>query len=112
MRGYTAMAEGLNRIGALKQRFAGVSVVDKGGVYNTNLVNVLEIENLLDLAEALLTAALARRESRGAHARRDFKNRDDENWLKHSLVGFTPQGPVLHYKPVAITRWKPVERKY
>jgi succinate dehydrogenase / fumarate reductase flavoprotein subunit len=106
------MAEGLKKVEALKKRFAGVSVVDKSGIYNTNLVNVLEIENLLDLAEAIITAALARQESRGAHSRRDFTTRDDNNWLKHTLVGYTKEGPVLSYKPVAITNWKPVERKY
>jgi succinate dehydrogenase / fumarate reductase flavoprotein subunit len=106
------MAEGLKHVQALKKRFARVSVVDKSGVYNTNLVNVLEIENLLDLAEALVTAALARQESRGAHSRRDFTIRDDHNWLKHTLVGYTREGPVLSYKPVTIKNWKPVERKY
>ena len=106
------MAEGLKKVEALKKRFAGISVADKSGIYNTNLVNVLEIENLLDLAEAVITAALARQESRGAHARTDFTTRDDDNWLKHTLVSYTQEGPVLSYKPVTITNWKPVERKY
>jgi succinate dehydrogenase / fumarate reductase flavoprotein subunit len=55
---------------------------------------------------------LARQEFRGAHARRDFAQRDDEKWLKHTLAHFTPEGPKLNYKPARITMWKPVERKY
>jgi len=106
------LAAGVEEVNKLKERFAGIKVVDKGRVYNTNLTNVLEIENLLDLAEAMLAAALAREESRGAHARRDFTTRDDEKWLKHTLVYYTQNGPRLDYKPVTITKWKPVERKY
>jgi len=106
------IAAGLEKIRALKKRFRNVSVQDKGRVYNSNLQDVLELENLLDLAEALATAALARQESRGAHARRDFPKRDDEKWLKHTLARYSPDGPRLDYKPVRITKWKPVERKY
>jgi len=107
-----SMSEGLKKVQDLKQRYQRISIQDKGQVYNTNLINALEVENLLNLAEALLTAALAREESRGAHARTDFPTRDDEKWLKHSLVTYSPDGPKLSYKPVAITKWKPVERKY
>ena len=106
------LAAGVEKVNKLKERFAEIKVVDKGRVYNTNLTNVLEIENLLDLAEAMLAAALAREESRGAHARRDFTTRDDEKWLKHTLVYYAQNGPRLDYKPVTITKWKPVERKY
>jgi succinate dehydrogenase / fumarate reductase flavoprotein subunit len=107
-----SMSEGLKKVQDLKQRYQRISIQDKGQVYNTNLINALEVENLLNLAEALLTAALAREESRGAHARTDFPTRDDEKWLKHSLVTYSQDGPKLSYKPVAITKWKPVERKY
>ena len=106
------MAEGLEKIRELKDRFRNIAIEDKGRVYNTNLQNILEIENLLDLAEAIATAGLAREESRGAHARRDFATRDDDKWLKHTLARHTPDGPKLDYKPVRITKWKPVERKY
>ena len=107
------MAKALEKVKSLKKRFENIQVKDKASVYNTNLINVLETENLLDLAEVLITAALAREESRGGHARRDFTKRDDEKWLKHTLVYHNPQGsPRLDYKPVAITKWKPVERKY
>jgi len=107
-----SMATGLEKIRALKRRFRNISIRDKGRAYNSNLQNVLELENLLDLAEALTVAALAREESRGAHARRDFPKRDDEKWLKHTLARYSPDGPQLDYKPVRITKWKPVERKY
>jgi succinate dehydrogenase / fumarate reductase flavoprotein subunit len=108
-----SMKEGLRKIGDLKERFKKIGIQDKGRVYNSNLFHALECENLLDLAEALLTAALAREESRGGHARRDFTTRDDVKFLKHSLVYYNAGGkPKLDYKPVAITNWKPVERKY
>ncbi|MBU1627056.1 FAD-binding protein, partial [bacterium] len=106
------LQQGLDKIKELKERFNKISVKEKGRVYNTNLVNVLEIENLLDLAETLVTAALAREESRGGHARLDFPLRDDENWLKHTLVTYSEDGPKLGFKDVTITKWKPVERKY
>ena len=107
-----SMSEGLKKVQNLLQRYQRIMIQDKGQVYNTNLINALELENLLNLAEVLLTAALAREESRGAHARTDFPTRDDEKWLKHTLVAYSPEGPKLSYKPVAITKWKPVERKY
>jgi succinate dehydrogenase / fumarate reductase flavoprotein subunit len=75
-------------------------------------VNVFETENLLNLAEVVVSAALAREESRGGHARIDFPKRDDEKWLKHTVVSFSKEGPRLDYKPVDVSRWKPVERKY
>ena len=87
-------------------------VNDKGRTYNSNLFHALELENLLDLAEVTVAGALARQESRGAHARRDFATRDDENWLKHTLAWWTDGAPRLDYKPVTINTWKPVERKY
>jgi succinate dehydrogenase / fumarate reductase flavoprotein subunit len=102
----------LNKIQDLKRRYQNIRVGDKGRIYNTDLIAALELGNLLDLAEVAVTSALARQEFRGAHARRDFAKRDDENWLKHTLAHFTPDGPKLSYKRVRITAWKPVERKY
>jgi succinate dehydrogenase / fumarate reductase flavoprotein subunit len=104
--------EGLEKIQDLKERFTKVRIEDKSRIYNSNLINALELQNMLDLAEAAAYAGLARQESRGGHARRDFPERDDENWLKHSLVTYDPEGVKLEYKPVAITKWKPVERRY
>jgi len=97
----------------LRLRADHAPVPDKGRVYNSNLFHALELENLLDLAEVTVVGAVARQESRGAHARRDFAVRDDEKWLKHTLAWHTPGShPKLDYKPVTIDTWKPVERKY
>jgi len=107
-----SMQEGLDKIAELKQRFQKISVQDKSRIYNSNLIQTLETENMLELAEVLLFAGLAREESRGAHARTDFTKRDDEKFLGHSMVYYTGAKPRLEYKPVTITNWKPVERKY
>jgi len=85
---------------------------DSSRRYNTNLTNVLEVESLLLAAEAFLAGAVARTESRGAHARRDYPKRDDVNWLKHTLAYHTPEGVRLDYSPVKITRFQPAERHY
>ena len=102
----------LKRIKEMKQQLPELKVTDRGRIYNTDLLYALEADTLLDLSEIVVTGALARTESRGAHSRRDYKTRDDENWLKHTLAYHTPTGPRLEYIPVAITMWKPVERKY
>jgi succinate dehydrogenase / fumarate reductase flavoprotein subunit len=104
----TALAE----VRALRERAGRIHLDDRSWVYNTDLMSALELENLLDLAEVVVMGALARTESRGAHARRDFPNRDDEHWLVHTRAHHTPAGPRLEYSPVAVTTWKPVERKY
>ncbi len=106
------MEEALKKIKELKKRVPKVKVQDNGRVYNTNLVNIIETMNLLDLAETIMVGGIARTESRGAHSRRDFTNRDDANWGKHTLARYTADGPKLDYSPVTMTMWKPVERKY
>jgi succinate dehydrogenase / fumarate reductase flavoprotein subunit len=106
------MEEALKKIRELKQRIKRVKVKDNSRIYNTNLINVIETTNLIELAEAIVVGGLARTESRGAHSRRDFPNRDDVNWGKHTLARYTPDGPKLDYSPVTMTMWKPVERKY
>jgi succinate dehydrogenase / fumarate reductase, flavoprotein subunit len=106
------LSQGLETIMSLRKRYANISIDDKSSVYNTNLYHALEIGNLLDLAQIMVTGALARTESRGGHARRDFPERDDANWLKHTLAFKTAQDLKLDYKPVTITNWQPVERKY
>jgi len=106
------MEEALKKIKELKKRVPKVKVQDNGRVYNTNLVNIIETMNLLDLAETIVAGGIARTESRGAHSRRDFTNRDDANWGKHTLAHYTTDGPKLDYYPVTMTMWKPVERKY
>ena len=106
------LATALEAVRALRGRSLTAPVPDKGTVYNSNLFHALELENLLDLAEVTIMGALAREESRGAHARRDFAVRDDEKWLKHTLAWRTDGAPRLDYKPVTIDTWQPVERKY
>ncbi len=106
------LEEALKKIKELKQRIKRVKVKDNSRIYNTNLINIIETTNLIDLAEVIVVGGLARTESRGAHSRRDFPNRDDANWGKHTLAHYTPDGPKLDYAPVAMTMWKPVERKY
>ena len=85
---------------------------DKGRRFNTDLLEALELESLLYLGEAILVSALSREESRGAHFREDYPERDDRNWLKHTLVEKTETGPRLFSKPVTITRFKPQPRVY
>jgi succinate dehydrogenase / fumarate reductase flavoprotein subunit len=106
------MEEALKKIKELKQRIKRVKVKDNSRIYNTNLINVIETTNLIELAETIVVGGLARTESRGAHSRRDFPNRDDVKWGKHTLARYTPDGPKLDYSPVTMTMWKPVERKY
>jgi len=102
----------LKEIRALKQRFKNIRVEDKGKPFNTGLVEALQLDFTLDLAEVTIASALARTESRGAHTRRDYPKRDDENWLKHTLAYYTREGPRLEYIPVTITKWHPTARKY
>jgi len=108
----TSLETALKKIKELKQRLPEIRLKDSGRVYNTDLLSTLETENLIDLAEVLVSGGLARTESRGAHFRSDFPQRDDANWLKHTLAYYTPDGPRLNYIPIAITMWHPVERKY
>ncbi len=106
------MEKALKKVRELKERTGQVKVKDTSRVYNTNLQAVMETVNLLDLAEVIVAGGLARTESRGAHSRRDFPNRDDVNWCKHTLAYYAPEGPRLAYIPANITLWLPVERKY
>ncbi len=102
----------LKEIRALKKRFENITVEDKSRSFNTALEETLQLDFTLDLAEVTIVSALARTESRGAHARRDYPKRDDANWLKHTIVYCTKDGPRLEYLPVTITKWPPVARTY
>ncbi|HXX22032.1 MAG TPA: FAD-binding protein, partial [Terriglobia bacterium] len=108
-RGLTAMREKLRE---LRSRYQQVKVEDRSACYNTELLEVIELGGLLDLAEVLVESALVRQESRGAHFREDFPKRDDPNWLKHTLAYKGEKGIEFRYKPVTITRFEPKERKY
>jgi succinate dehydrogenase / fumarate reductase flavoprotein subunit len=97
----------------LRERYEGVVVEDKGQIFNNDLTQALELGFLLELAECMVVAGLARRESRGAHARpHDFPDRDDENYMKHTLVSWEDGAPKLDWRPVTVTKWQPQERKY
>ncbi len=100
------------KLAALRQRFANVGVADKDRVFNTELQQALELDFMLDVAQAIAWSALNRRESRGAHSRTDYTTRDDANYLKHSLAFRTDGAPRIDYAPVTITKWQPQERKY
>ena len=103
----------LAEIKELKERYKNISIQDKGTVFNTELMEAIELENLIINAEVTAYSALNRTESRGAHSREDFPNRDDNNWLKHTFI-YENEGrePVIRYKPVTITKYQPMERKY
>ena len=102
----------LAKVRELKARSGAVSIADCGAVFNTELLEANELGYLLDLAEVTVVGALARTESRGAHSREDYPERDDKKWLKHTLAYQGPKGPTLKYKPVSITRFEPKPRIY
>jgi succinate dehydrogenase / fumarate reductase flavoprotein subunit len=97
---------------ALRDKFANIEIDDKGSHFNTDILEAWELGCLIQLAEATTESALARTESRGAHARDDFKERDDDNWLKHSLCYIEGEGYRLEYKPVKLGRFEPKPRVY
>lgn len=102
----------LKTIKDLEERYGKVTIDNRGKRFNTDLIDALELEHLLALGEAIASSALARKESRGAHWREDFPNRNDEEWLKHSLVQRTGAGLSTTYKPVVITKFEPKPRAY
>jgi succinate dehydrogenase / fumarate reductase flavoprotein subunit len=110
------LKQALHDVQALKERYGRITVQDKGKRFNTDLLEAVELGFLLELAEVLVVGALARKESRGGHAREDYPTRDDTNFMRHSM--YYKQGEALaadirlDYKPVTFTRYQPMERKY
>jgi succinate dehydrogenase / fumarate reductase flavoprotein subunit len=102
----------ITKIRDLKERYKHIGLDDKGKKFNTELLEALELGYLLELADVTAESAVARRESRGAHSREDYPQRDDENWLKHTLAYRSGTGIELRYKPVSITRFQPKPRIY
>jgi len=107
VRTHESMSDATLALKALTHRAASITVQDKGRVFNTDLVQAFELLSLLDVAETIIASALARKESRGAHYRSDFPQRDDTSWLKHTLAHRTPERPELTYEPVTVTRFSP-----
>jgi succinate dehydrogenase / fumarate reductase flavoprotein subunit len=111
------LKEALGDLQELKRRYLNVSVQDKGVRYNTDLLEAIELGFLLDLAEVLVVSALERKETRGGHAREDYPVRDDVNFMRHTMAyrEVSAHGEEivrLDYKPVNVTRYQPMERKY
>jgi succinate dehydrogenase / fumarate reductase, flavoprotein subunit len=100
-------------VASMRERYERVIVDDKGTLFNNDLTQALELGFLLELADCMIVSGLARKESRGAHARPyDFPDRDDENYMRHTLVTWEDGEPKLEWKPVTITKWQPEARTY
>ncbi|MBS0016812.1 MAG: succinate dehydrogenase/fumarate reductase flavoprotein subunit [Arthrospira sp. SH-MAG29] len=106
------MQEGLNQLQLCRERYQNIYLDDRGKLWNTEVIEALELRNIMIVGEMILTSALNRQESRGAHSREDYTTRDDQNFLKHTLAYYSPAGIDLAYRPVAITMFEPQERKY
>ena len=111
------LKQALTDIQELRRRYRHIAVQDKGARYNTDLLEAIELGFLLDLAEVTVVGALERKESRGGHAREDYPNRDDVNFMRHTMAYRVPgagdeSAVRVDYKPVVVTRYQPMERKY
>ncbi len=106
------ISEALEIVKRLKEEAKSAYIDDRGTIFNQDVLGALELENMLDQAEATCMAALERKESRGAQFRTDYPERNDEEWLKHIDVSQNGDGPKLDYSPVTITDWQPQERTY
>jgi succinate dehydrogenase / fumarate reductase flavoprotein subunit len=107
------MAQQIEILEGLRERYPNVVVEDKGEVFNSDLTQAIELGNMLDTALCMIEAGIWRKESRGAHARPyDFPTRDDENFMKHSIARWSGDGVELSTSPVRVTKYEPEERKY
>ncbi len=106
------MQAAMDKVQNLRQRYQSVRVQDTGRPFNTDLLEIIELGNLLDLSLLTAASALNREESRGAHSREDFKERDDDNWLKHTLSYLEEDKVRLDHKAVDTSIWKPKPRTY
>lgn len=108
----SAMAEAVRELKDIRERVKNVAVEDTGEGFNAEVLSILELENLVDLSIVTAAGALNRTESRGAHSRRDYPERDDAQWLKHSMIKLTDGEIEIGYKPVDVSIWEPKPRKY
>jgi len=106
------MQHNVEIIANLKERFKNVGISKRSFKYNIELLRYLDLEAMLDLAEVVTKSALARKESRGAHFREDYPERDDANWMKHTVIEYTKQAIKISYAPVRITKYQPQKRVY
>ncbi len=106
------LKELIESIRTLKERSKGIGLKDKTGTFNTEIIDMIELNHMINISEVIATSALQRKESRGAHYREDYPERDDTGWLRHTLAFKTDKGIEFRYKPVKITRFKPEERIY
>ncbi|MEJ2012615.1 MAG: hypothetical protein P8X64_10395 [Anaerolineales bacterium] len=106
------MAEALKKVRELKERYQHVRAHDSTRIFNTDILEAWEVGCLLDIAEVTTKSALERKESRGAHAREDYPERDDDKWLRHTLAFMDEKGVTLKYKPVTMTHFEPKKRVY
>ncbi|MCB2411405.1 FAD-binding protein, partial [Demequina sp. TTPB684] len=107
-----SLAEAAALIADLKARYENIAIHDRGQKYNTDLLEAVELSFLIELAQVVVAGAHAREESRGGHYREDFPTRDDENFMRHTMAYASSEGVRLDYKPVVITKYQPMERKY
>ncbi|MCT7960155.1 succinate dehydrogenase/fumarate reductase flavoprotein subunit [Laspinema sp. D1] len=106
------MREGLKQLEQFQQQYQQIYLDDKGKLWNTEIIEALELRSLMVVGQLILASALNRQESRGAHFREDYPDRDDDQFLKHTLSYYSPAGVDIRYRPVTITQFQPKERKY
>lgn len=106
------LLEALRKINEIRKRYQNIYLHDATKIFSTEFLNAIALEGMIDLAEIITTAALKRTESRGAHFRTDYPEMNNKEWLKHSIIRFSKDGPKISYKPVRVTRWIPTLRAY
>jgi len=106
------LAEAVDALGEIRREWRGLRPRDAAAAFNVERLEILELGNLLDLALLTAASALGRTESRGAHAREDYPSRDDERWLRHTLARLEGEAIETSFRPVDVSRWKPMPRTY
>ena len=107
-----AMDKAVEEVRSLREDFKEIAVQDTGAGFNAEVLQIMELENLLDLSLVTAASAANRQESRGAHAREDYPERDDDNWLKHTMATLADDRVDIDYKSVDVSIWEPKPRTY